>query len=34
MFVLSEEQKLIRSSVSRYVAEQFSFHNRQRTLGQ
>ncbi len=32
MFVLSEEQELIRSSVSRYVAEQFSFHTRQRIL--
>ena len=32
MFVLSEEQELIRSSVSRYVAEQFSFRHRQRTL--
>ena len=32
MFVLSEEQELIRSSVSRYIAEQFSFRHRQRTL--
>ncbi len=32
MFLLSEEQELIRSSVSRYIAEQFSFRHRQRIL--